>query len=174
MKYICNEFNLRRRIMKKLMILVLVLAMAPMASAGIGLLDITISKVGTTYTIVGLSAIEGDFGLYVDKDADPPVQFTVGTNYAAAGGLAVQKKWDGWNGIDFTTLGGLGGVDPVTAGTWFDFTYTGDGVDDGDPVGFDMYDYAVSNTEPVGTLYVPEPITIALLGLGGLFLRRRK
>jgi hypothetical protein len=39
----------------------------------------------------------------------------------------------------------------------------------------DIYDYGVSVVIPVGKMnLIPEPMTIMLLGLGGLLLRRRK
>ena len=44
------------------------------------------------------------------------------------------------------------------------------------PIYFDLYNYDISSTVPVlsGSLvFIPEPVTVALLGFGGLFLRCR-
>jgi hypothetical protein len=59
-------------------------------------------------------------------------------------------------------------VPQVPPSTWL--TITASGVDIADA----WYDQAVSSIVPLEIHVIPEPATIALMGLGGLLLRRRK
>ncbi len=61
----------------------------------------------------------------------------------------------------------------VDVGVWFTFNVTATGTV-GDVEVLDLINPATSNIGQVTITIVPEPITMALLGLGGLFLRRRK
>jgi hypothetical protein len=61
----------------------------------------------------------------------------------------------------------------VDAGLWFTYDVTVNGVD-GDSELIDLLDNALGIVTSVQINIIPEPITMALLGLGGLFLRRRK
>jgi hypothetical protein len=84
-----------------------------------------------------------------------------------AGNLAfVDDTTFGWGGYDLSE-GDLMGSGTFS-GDWYVFDILGAGF-------VDLYDGAVSWVTPAGTLeIVPEPMTIALLGLGGLFLLRRR
>jgi hypothetical protein len=87
-----------------------------------------------------------------------------------AGGLAkvyVGAGWPGWDAFD----GAAPGYPTVAASNWYVFALVG--AKSGDHI--DLYDYNTSLQAPAGVLnIIPEPATIALLGLGGLLLRRRK
>jgi hypothetical protein len=163
--------------MKKLLILMLVLGMASIANAyltplTIGPDDIELHLSGTTITVVGLSALQtpNGFGLY---EEDAPSQGTVSGPVAAlsaAGDLGAITLQSAYNGVDCSTLESPGGAGTCTAGNWFTFEYSGSV---GDMI--NLYDYDVSYDDAVGQVEViPEPMTIMLLGLGGLLLRRRK
>jgi hypothetical protein len=81
---------------------------------------------------------------------------------------------DGWN--DATTLSGspLIPVASSTDHTWnqYSFSYTATAADAGKPMGIVIY--GRSNTWADDVTLIPEPITLGLLGLGGLALIRRK
>ena len=156
--------------MKKLLILMLVLGLASFAHATI-LDDIRLDFDGTTVTVVGLTAgasyING-VGIY-----DELTQGIVSgpyNDYVAAGGMRDITKWAGYNGVDITIGVDPEGLEPVLADVWFEFGYDGSIGDE-----FAIYNYAISDLVPAGALnLVPEPMTIALLGLGGLALLRRR
>jgi hypothetical protein len=61
----------------------------------------------------------------------------------------------------------------VDAGLWFTYDVLVTGVD-GDSELIDLLDNGLGIVTSVQIDIIPEPMTMALLGLGGLFLRRRK
>jgi hypothetical protein len=169
----------RRKMMRKLLILMLVLGMAPMACA-------TVSLVSTAAT-VGES---GTVTIQVSSDW-ASLAWTGYLGYTHAG-AALTSAWAntiaGKDGYVFPSPAGYAGyyqlvaadlaAEPVTiqAGIQFEgilqgITGSAEGID------YDFYLYNGSWTAVIDTFtltVIPEPITLALLGLGGLLLRRRK
>jgi len=161
----------RRIVMKKLLVLVLVLGMVSVGSAAV-IDTITVTYAGDTFTVTSSAVQEVDLGLGNDPIDGGHSWYSDAVVLTAAGGLGYATVYPGdYDGIDFGTLSGGGFA--VGAGDWITFTYTGPRELNGNVI-FDFYDYAVGY-DPIGTITAtPEPMTIALLGLGGLFLRRRK
>ena len=64
--------------------------------------------------------------------------------------------------------------DSIQAGVWFEFTVYGAAV--GDVYTVDLYASDFATILDTGYVYcvIPEPMTIAMLGLGALFLLRRR
>ena len=160
--------------MKKMLVLALVLSVAGFASAGL-LQDIKlVMETPGVVTVEGLvggnSYAAAGFGIYVPGGAiEPKIQgpFAV---YTAAGDLGAISQYEGYNGVDVAPNSSQAEGKPlVTPGKWFTFGYTGQ-------VGsmLEIFDYSQSATVAIGQLQVtPEPMTMLLLGLGGLFLRKK-
>jgi len=173
--------------MKKLLVLVLVFAMVSTANATLSL------KIVDNYALNPIPANLGKFGiesttayvamedLYFVVISAVPIYPTGGTVLPAApAGTFIETSVTakdalivgfpaGWDGI----LGYVGDPSgaPVPAGLYLDGITSN--------VGNTVKLYAVTADWELSTLQdtvtlVPEPMTLALLGLGGLFLRRRK
>jgi len=164
-----NELE-RRTMMKKVLALVLVLSMAGIASAGyqIAMPDkVNVLTDATFQIVIGGAAAEAyDGGVYGYL---MPASYVVSTN---AGNLGKVNEFPDYGGIDFS-VGDLQGAG-VKAGEWVTLTYNVGKV--GEMATFNFFDYAISYDQAVSTRtvqFVPEPMTLSLLGLGALVLRRR-
>ena len=168
--------------MKRLVALLLVLGLASTANAvmlqvnGDSVAYIAIEEGATALiTIVGEDASSwlgyvvveaGGTGVLSDVDILP-----------AAGDLAGAEPYieEGWGaGYMLTAAESPGSSSPISTGSQFNLIYTGGALGDTATIAlFVDPDY----TTPAASLNVsiiPEPMTIALLSLGALFLRKRK
>jgi len=173
--------------MRKLLVLMLVLVMASLASAGTVTIsgDTTINVGATkTYTVT-YSGTPDLCGFDIDVHNNnkgtigaPPTYLAANRNTVYDGYWQPPRDEEG-AGIEVTEA-----TDGATLGTtWFTITVTATGVKD-DVITLTSQDIYIVDTDwnqasghTMGTLgitIVPEPMTLVLLGLGGLFLRRRR
>ena len=170
--------------MKKLLVLMLVLGLATAANATLTLVvdgaeagsEITLDPSDTIWIGVDQD-IEQNFAAYVIMGTTPDGAWTGGSAVYSPPALAEVLGWtyygtavdpsmDAWFG-DFT----LPGIEQGGPGVFGAVEFHCEG--EGDVI-ITLYDEGFSPVDTLTIHQTPEPITIALLGLGGLFLRRRK
>ena len=161
--------------MKKLLVLTLVLGLTSAASAAVSWDAISQDvAMGETITITISSDNTAPYGGFVSmQDAAA----------AAIGDLVVfpgAGDAGGWTTPDLVGAPGywmheaktFNAQNPdIVAGEQFSFSYTA--LDDSSLVMVDLLDFGAAELARVQIQNTPEPMTLGLLGLGGLFLRRR-
>ena len=168
--------------MKKLLVLMLVLGMGSLASAALVLdvpgsalvgADFVVTITGTT-DVLGAGA-GGDIGMGLYGDGAALIRSGGPTGNAGLNGImGSYNSWDGYELTAGEAVSNGNAADDAVDGIWFEFT--GNSAVMG-TFTFDFYNYDVSSsvaTQSGSINIIPEPMTFALLGLGGLFLRRRK
>jgi hypothetical protein len=162
--------------MKKLLVLTLVLGMASLSSAAFDLGDIDglgYSVTGNTVTVTGtnvggyLMSLAADDGSVLSNGIVAP-EFTAVNDP----GSFYYGEWTGASAANTSYVTGtIFTIDFTPGASLLTFTYSG-------IVGaseITIAGQATSLVDATMTLAaIPEPATMALLGLGGLFLRRKK
>ena len=161
--------------MKKFLVLMLVLGMTSAANAALtwSADDITIDLTVNPVAVVQIISDNADAytEIWAGADASLIAEITSMATLAnaAEGGAVASAAYPGWwvlEAVDFTP------PSDIAAGDHFDVTITG--LVEGTYV-ISTDSYEGSGPDDLLTItVVPEPMTIALLGLGGLFLLRRR
>ena len=162
----------KEKMMKKLLIFMLVLGMASVAGAT---LTFNLASDSPTATFDGVIEFEQTIYLFIASDA--PIAIDLG---AAAPSMAMYQgtvaDFQGF-GVPIPTeysygegwiMGAAAGEDYLTGTYLIGVGAVGDSVLGG------WFDEVGGYGELGGGTLIPEPMTVLLLGLGGLFLRRRR
>ena len=168
--------------MKKLLILVLVLGIAQLASATVFLsvdgttaaVDGVTVPVGGSITVYVVDTVAGaDTGWYWDMAKTEPATMALPV---AEQGFIAPAVLDLSTGAlyDYGLTAAMGSGFP-TAGQQFSAVFTATG-DAGQSFTMDLLQGAspYGSVDPLTVNIVPEPATMAILGLGALLLRRKK
>jgi PEP-CTERM motif-containing protein len=163
--------------MKKLLVLMLVLGVASLATAGL-----SVTQTGTTLTIENDTVYDGSAGtgqfqgqLVVDQPGTLTGTYTLDAGAIAVSGSVVYL----YTSVPASSFG-VGGAELID----WSFMVMADGspttfLPVGDVITFDVTGLSSGTLldesgNVLATWVVPEPITMCLMAVGGLFLRRRK
>jgi hypothetical protein len=167
--------------MRKLLVLMLVLGMASAANAVLiqvngqtgAAIQIDEAAIPATITVVGEDTSAWLGYLIVEDGGAGALSNPVMTGNAGDLGASTAYSEDGWGAGYELTVASKSVPTNVAAGALFDLDYTAVLGDTAQITLFIDPDYEVP-VASVAVEVVPEPMTVLLLGLGGLFLRRRK
>jgi hypothetical protein len=166
--------------MKKVLILLMVLGITSIAGAATNLtwnvdsIELTVNEVAN----VTLSADNNETydAKYVGNTAGAIAEIlsVVATDAAGEDAVVVDKAptYDGWWTVQAADSSGTPG-DTIQSGVQYNVTIKGLALGTYN-IDSDYYGAGGATNDVLSIVVVPEPITIALLGLGGLLLRRRK
>lgn len=165
--------------------LLLVLGLASAASATVSYVQVGDALPGGTF-VINVNGLKTDMawaeGLYTSDGTQGSglmditgVTMYNGSGEVLEGYLAAAIYFPSYDGADLEAAVPLEGEVGSGNGTWFslDVSVSSGAVVD-DILTFSRVDSSYTEIGTFGVTVVPEPMTIALLGLGGLFLRRRK
>ena len=166
--------------MKKLLILMLVLGLASVANAAVSLsIDGVNATDGTEDIDIGstitLSVLSDDISNWMMEVTVLTADATLGTPAftTAAGGMAGYSDWsDASLWIYELSTGGTDPDFPMVGEQWTMSLTTLGAL--GSHFNVDIGPYGAQPVSSIDFTVVPEPMTIALLGLGSLFLLRRR
>jgi len=168
--------------MKRLVALLLVFGMASTANAvllqvdGVPTTDIEIAE-GVTSVITIVSEDASSYlGYIIIEEGGTGVLSDVAI-LPAGGDLAASEPYTeaGWGaGYMLTTAASPGGDPPIGAGSQFNVNYSGGTLGQTAKISLFIDPEYTTPVASVNVSIIPEPMTIALLGLGALFLRKRK
>ena len=165
--------------MRKMLVLILVLGLASAANAMLIKVDDQAGDsfevdVMTTITVVSEDSSSWLGYIIVEEGGAGVLENAVKLDAAGDLGVASAYAEAGWGtGFELSASTSPGGVPAVAAGSQFSFDYVGSV---GDTARISLFvdpEFDVP-AALVDVTVVPEPMTILLLGLGGLFLRRRR
>ena len=161
--------------MRKLVVLMLVLGVASIATAGLSFTtDAVTIGVGETVT-VGIESDVDAFAWTGYVGYTPGNAVLTGMVATAAAGPDATITADPYGYAGYYKIEALDFAPPsdILAGVQFNADVTG--VAEGTYTVYLMSPWAATGIQDtLAVTIIPEPITIGLLGLGGLFLRRRK
>jgi hypothetical protein len=170
--------------MKKLLVLLIILVLASIANAAMYL---SIDGVNASDGTEDIDDLGGTVTVYVISDDSSPYTYYLDMLKVAGGGHATMTQPS-----IHTNAGDIAQVNSYSTATLYDWELiaadsTGNIVSGvhfystitesgnvGDTFLVDLIEYGVGSLDTITLTIIPEPMTIALLGLGGLFLRRRK
>ena len=165
--------------MRKLLVLFLVLGLASAANAMLITVDGQEGEsfevdLTTTITVVSEDVSSWLGYIIIEEGGAGSLEDVVVLDAAGDLGAAEAYTEAGWGtGFQLSASMGPTGNPPIAAGSQFSFDYVGAV---GDTATISLF-LDPEYTTPVATVnitIVPEPMTVILLGLGGLFLRRRR
>lgn len=163
--------------MKKLVVLTLVLAVASGANAALTLVDVPTDpiNIGESIAILVNNSDDGAYSGWLQITNQAVADYDGAPVFTAAGDTAGQSTMElyvdepGWYTF---TVSSLDPANPIVAGDHIQVNIVG--ISEGSSV-LGLYDSdGVTLLDSATVNVIPEPMTIALLGLGGLFLRRRR